>query len=903
MKRVLCFAIALVLASAARSGFAEPPGPWRVYGAADGLPETSCRFVSLGGAGNVFVQGLNSRIAACFDGYDWTNAAAAPPSDAFGGFFESPAGQLWIASTRGLCEWSEGKWTHHPIAEIAAFHRSAPDALIPICPVRQNVAIFLLPDALMELAAEKPGPPSTRTLRSARQTSIGPFTGLRVAADDGLWISGARGLLKIAGPKRAITEHTPVSEFVCPASLGARNLRRPQSADDDSVICVADAVNNSNKCIVRFDGRNWTAFSAGAAPIRFAWLGPDGVIWAATADTVYSVRDGKLAPCDDLPPGAVYDAVAGARGMFWLATSEGLFCRVPQLWQTATNPPAGLFASKAATLAAQNGDQWSATSAGIEWRHDQQLTVFSPSDPANPRGALAFVEMADGKIWSATPEKVWSFDGHNWAVLRAGLGRINAMIRASDGSVWVASNAGMHRWAHGLWTDFAAEEGLQNPAARDVGEDALGRIWAETPRGFAVYQPDADPDPPRTFIASLPVSERRVPPGGSINIAFSARDKWNLTPPGRLLFSWRLDDRDWSAFDSAASVPFLDLPPGQHYFQVRSMDRNGNIDLHPARLEFAVVLPWYRESRSIWIAAIGAAAALFFAGLALKRHLDLLRSYAEVGRQVAERTAELKRASEELLQSQKMTAIGALAAGIAHDFNNILSIIKGSAQIIEQNIDNPQKIRARADRIKTVVDQGSAVVQALLGFSRASDDSNESCEINAVVDNTVRLLGDRFLRETEVRFDRGAPLPSVRASTGLIQQILLNFIFNAAEAMTEHKEVIITTAQGSRLPPGLALSPARAAAYILVSVRDCGCGIAPEILPRIFEPFFTTKAFSARRGTGLGLSVAYELARKMGAGLAVESTPGQGSVFTLILPAAPVPASPPSPPAALSQRA
>jgi len=106
-----------------------------------------------------------------------------------------------------------------------------------------------------------------------------------------------------------------------------------------------------------------------------------------------------------------------------------------------------------------------------------------------------------------------------------------------------------------------------------------------------------------------------------------------------------------------------------------------------------------------------------------------------------------------------MKALGALSAGIAHDFNNILSIIKGSTQIIEQNITDPQKIRARAGRIKTVVDQGSAVVQALLGFSRNSDETVEVCDINSVVENTIRLLGDRFLRETSVHLEAGSDLP------------------------------------------------------------------------------------------------------------------------------------------------
>src|SRR6185369_1097705 len=166
---------------------------------------------------------------------------------------------------------------------------------------------------------------------------------------------------------------------------------------------------------------------------------------------------------------------------------------------------------------------------------------------------------------------------------------------------------------------------------------------------------------------------------------------------------------------------------GKHYFQVRSMDRNGNIDLKPARLEFSVVVPWYRETRLVLILSGALGVAIFFAGLAFNRHRKLALSYAEVERKVAVRTAELERASRELLHSQKMNALGTLAAGLAHDFNNILSIVKGSAQIIEDNLDNPQKIRTRADRIRMVADQGAGVIKALLGFSRDSADQPVEC--------------------------------------------------------------------------------------------------------------------------------------------------------------------------------
>jgi len=135
-----------------------------------------------------------------------------------------------------------------------------------------------------------------------------------------------------------------------------------------------------------------------------------------------------------------------------------------------------------------------------------------------------------------------------------------------------------------------------------------------------------------------------------------------------------------------------------------------------------------------------------------------------------------------------------------------------------------------------------------------------------------------------VTFEPAATLPGVLAAKDFIQQILLNFIFNAAESMAAKKQIVLSTRLTDQLPASLVLLPVPAARYVMVSVQDWGCGIPPENLPRVFEPFFTTKALSTRRGTGLGLSMVYELARKLGAGLAVESVVGQGSTFILILP-------------------
>jgi signal transduction histidine kinase len=381
--------------------------------------------------------------------------------------------------------------------------------------------------------------------------------------------------------------------------------------------------------------------------------------------------------------------------------------------------------------------------------------------------------------------------------------------------------------------------------------------------------------------------DRRLAEGDTLNLLFAGRDKWRHTPPDGLFYSYQLDHLGWSPFKASPALALPGLAAGRHFLQVRALDRNGNVDPRPATLDFAVITPWFRETR-LWLAlSFGLAAAVFFAALAWHRHRQLIRSYAAVEQKVAERTRELEIATRELLHSQKMNALGTLAAGIAHDFNNILSIIKGSAQIIEENPGHPEKIRTRLARIKTVVQQGAEIVDAMLGFSRGSDTPAAPCDLNTVVDDTLKLLGDRFLREAELKFERAENLPELSVAREFIQQILINLIFNAAEAMTGRQQITLVTRLAEQPPADLVLNPSAAPAYVLISVRDQGAGIPPEIKARIFEPFFTTKALSTRRGTGLGLSMVYELAKKMGAGLAVHSVVGQGSVFSLILPAPP----------------
>jgi signal transduction histidine kinase len=816
---------------AAQGVSAQSANQWRLFDATDGLAEEACASVTIGAGGTVIVRHTSTNVLSILDGYTVTNIPA--PSAGNRPVYESPGGQLWSVASDGLLEFRNNGWILHRVREVAETITASPSNDIPILPVRQGRVLILLPHQLLLFEVDGFQKRNVGILRRADETSLGDFQHLRHAVDGGLWIKGVNGHAKIQGPLRSLNTNT---------------------------------------------------------------------IWTETNVIPHEFKIPEFSVPPELISNPRINAMAvGLDGVMWIATQRGLLRCAPAPWQPTSHSFGEDFETKKETekppipaelahhgtwvssLFARNGDAWLGGTDGIAWRRKDSWKLFSSTNAVGPEHVKDFAEAPDGRIWCATTNKIWEFDGMNWLPVRGGFDRINKICAAHNGILWVATDNGLYRFVRGAWVSNGPDDGLPSFIVHSVSEDKNGQVTASTSSGRAVYNPDADLDAPETIIhmQELPAS---FPEGATVTLSFEGQDRWKLTRATRLLYSYRLDGREWSPFQETREISFTDLSVGRHYFQTRAMDRNGNIDRYPAQLEFLVALPWYKETRIVMILTGALVVALFFAFVAFNRHRKLLRSYAVVEEEVATRTRELELANRELLHSQKMNALGSLAAGIAHDFNNILSIIKGSAQIIEENPDNKEKVHTRIERIKSMVEQGAGIVSAMLGFSSASAEQPASCDANDVVRDTMKLLGDRFLREVEIQFESEANLPQVSVTRNLVQQILLNFIFNAAESMTEKKRIVVSTSSSTRLPDGIVLKPASSSVYVAISVRDSGCGIQPEILSRIFEPFFTTKALSTRRGTGLGLSMAYELAKKLEAGIAVESTVGQGSIFTLILP-------------------
>lgn len=285
------------------------------------------------------------------------------------------------------------------------------------------------------------------------------------------------------------------------------------------------------------------------------------------------------------------------------------------------------------------------------------------------------------------------------------------------------------------------------------------------------------------------------------------------------------------------------------------------------------------------LSLVGFALAALFALASLRRHRHAIAGYLAAETRAAGRNRELEVAKVELMHSQKMQALGTLATGIAHDFNNLLSVIRMSNKLIGRETKANPDIQENVADIEQAVMQGKHVVGSMLGYARTEDETAGPTDVSTVVEDTVSLLSKEFLSGIALTLELDRNLPPVHIGRGRLEQVLLNLIVNASEAMQGKGKLRITLHLRPALPNNTyALRPTVAARYLELDVIDSGPGIAPEIRGRLFEPFFTTKRAGTKAGTGLGLSLVYSIAEQDGLGLSVESEPNKGAKFSLLIP-------------------
>ena len=305
-----------------------------------------------------------------------------------------------------------------------------------------------------------------------------------------------------------------------------------------------------------------------------------------------------------------------------------------------------------------------------------------------------------------------------------------------------------------------------------------------------------------------------------------------------------------------------------------------------------IVPPAGRYGAGSWQVAViislgGFALITVLALLTLRRHRRAIERFVIAEAKAARRNRELDHVKVELMHSHKMQALGTLATGIAHDFNNLLSVVRMSNKLIGRQAPGDPEIQENVTDIEQAVLQGKNVVRAVLGYVRTGQESDAPAAAGQVVEETVALLSREFLSGITLTSELQSNAPKVALGRGQLEQILLNLVVNASEAMQGEGRLKIglhTRPAGEF--PALILRPRPAERHLELVVTDSGPGISPEIRDRIFEPFFTTKGGGAKPGTGLGLSLVYSIAQSAGLGLGVESEPGRGTAFTVLLPVA-----------------
>jgi hypothetical protein len=236
--------------------------------------------------------------------------------------------------------------------------------------------------------------------------------------------------------------------------------------------------------------------------------------------------------------------------------------------------------------------------------------------------------------------------------------------------------------------------------------------------------------------------------------------------------------------------------------------------------------------------------------------------------------AELER---RLMQADKLSSIGLLAAGVAHEVNTPLAVISTYAQMLAKQISGDEQKAPLLEKIARQTFRASEIVNSLLNFSRTSATEFVSVDLNKVVRETLSLVEHQFTKSTvKVDLELDENLTLIKGSPGKLQQVFLNLFLNARDAME--------SGSGGSQGRTLAIETSRWNGAVRVRVCDSGAGIAPENLARIFDPFFTTKG--AVKGTGLGLSVSYGIVREHGGDIEVQSQPGKGTQFQLTFPVA-----------------
>ncbi|MBK6966109.1 MAG: hypothetical protein IPH20_19860 [Bacteroidales bacterium] len=518
-----------------------------------------------------------------------------------------------------------------------------------------------------------------------------------------------------------------------------------------------------------------------------------------------------------------------------------------------------------------------------------------------------------------------------------------------NNALWLSTFEGISRFSINdeQFNNFSLDDGIQGRLFADGAylKTSGGLLIFGGNNGITVFNPDditKNSIPPRVYITGLKIGNTSMETSTVSSMKSTEKQTVEIllnysqnnisidytgihfANPARNLFAYKLEnyDNDWRMVGNLRTAYYYNLPPGKYIFRVKAANSNGVWNEEGAALNIRITPPWWKTWWAYIIYGLLAVAVVFLIDRFQRRRL-LMRERTlakeielEHAREIEKAYHTLKTTQTQLLHSEKMASLGELTAGIAHEIQNPLNFVNNFSEVNTELIDelkaelavgNHQLAKEIADDIKENEQKinhhgkrADAIVKGMLQHSRSSNGIKEPTDINSLADEYLRLAyhglraKDKSFNATIIT-DFDETIGKINVIPQDLGRVILNLITNAFYAVDEKKKLVPPPPKGGieslqdyyeptvTVSTKLVIPPSSGPGGVRISVKDNGNGIPANVLDKIFQPFFTTKPTG--EGTGLGLSMSYEIVTKgHGGELRVETREGEGSEFIIVLP-------------------
>ena len=511
---------------------------------------------------------------------------------------------------------------------------------------------------------------------------------------------------------------------------------------------------------------------------------------------------------------------------------------------------------------------------------------------------------------------------------------IGGITGDKKGNIWLATSHGLSKLdpVTNQITNYTAINGLPAVLTSGIYKDSKGLFYVPIKNGVIPFDPDNMEEnkiPPEVVIETIKYPAAANTVNNSDTVLFTdGRQELSLkynenkisfqyvalhfSNPSLNQYAYQLEgyDKQWIPAGTERTVTYTNLSPGHYTFHVKAANSDGVWNESGASFSFTILPPWWQTWWAYLLYTVAFLAAVFsfvaYRSAALRRQNKILEEKVELRTtQLQNSIADLKSTQSQLIQSEKMASLGELTAGIAHEIQNPLNFVNNFSEVNSEMIDelkielatgNLQLANEIADDIKSNEQKinhhgkrADAIVKSMLQHSRQSSGKKEPADINALCDEYLRLSyhglrakDKNFNAEIKTGFDPS--IGKINLVSQDIGRVLLNLFNNAFYACAERSRSTANQQKSENLisyKPLVSVTTRKSESSVLISVGDNGVGIPDLIKEKIFQPFFTTKPTGS--GTGLGLSLSYDIVKAHGGEIKVESKEGEGTTFIIEL--------------------